>query len=198
MVPDCIALFASSAPAMMTMADQTARRPSDSFSVRLLAVLLLIRIGASVITLGGATRVQLAGGFLFRPAVSHQLRRFFFARLLFLVERHQTYVGRALAREHRPRHEAVAQFALPLRKGGRAFPVERELVVLGVMDGLAGVRRSGPGSAGPPSLDAGQRPRIPANAGPHYAPNVWPPGWGRSRRHVPHVQLVADMFLPDA
>ena len=123
----------------MTMADQTARRPSDSFSVRLLAVLLLIRIGASVITLGGATRVQLAGGFLFRPAVPHQLRRFFFARLLFLVERHQTYVGRALAREHRPRHEAVAQFALPLRKGGRAFPVERELVVLGVMDGLAGV-----------------------------------------------------------
>jgi hypothetical protein len=33
---------------MTTMADQTARRPSDSFSVRLLAALLLIRIGASV------------------------------------------------------------------------------------------------------------------------------------------------------
>ena len=33
---------------MMTMADQTARRPADSFSVRLLAALLLIRIGASV------------------------------------------------------------------------------------------------------------------------------------------------------
>jgi hypothetical protein len=32
---------------MMTMADQTARRPADSFSVRLLTALLLIRIGAS-------------------------------------------------------------------------------------------------------------------------------------------------------
>ena len=41
----------------MTMADQTARRPADSFSVRLLAALLLIR-GAGI-TLGGATRVQL-------------------------------------------------------------------------------------------------------------------------------------------
>jgi len=72
-------------------------------------------------------------------AVTRQLRRFFFVRLLLLVERHQTYVGRTLASEHGPRHEVLAQFALPLRKGVRAFPVERELVVLGVMHGLAGI-----------------------------------------------------------
>ena len=71
--------------------------------------------------------------------VPRQLRWFLFARLLLFVERHQTYVGRALAREDGPRQEVLAQFALPLRKGGRALPVERELVVLGVMDGLAGV-----------------------------------------------------------
>ena len=72
-------------------------------------------------------------------AVTRQLRRFFFVRLLLLVERHQTYVGRTLASEHGPRHEVLAQFALPLRKGVRALPVERELVVLGVMHGLAGI-----------------------------------------------------------
>ena len=43
-----------------------------------------------------------------------------------------------------------------------------------------------------------QPPPIHANAEPHYAPNVWLPGCGRSRRHAPHVRLVVDMFLPDA
>ena len=55
----------------------------------------------------------------------------------------QTYIDRALAREHGPRHEAVEHFALPLRKGVRAFSEEHELVLLGVVDGLAGVAEIG-------------------------------------------------------
>ena len=78
----------------MTMADQIARRPADSFSVRLLATLLLNSYWCVGITLGGATRVQLASGFSL--AVPDQLRRNFSARLLLLVERHQTYVTLAL------------------------------------------------------------------------------------------------------
>ena len=53
-----------------------------------------------------------------------QLRWLFFTSVLMLVERRQTYVGRALAREHGPRYEAVARFALSLRKGVRALPEE--------------------------------------------------------------------------
>lgn len=40
--------------------------------------------------------------------VPRQLRRFFFARLLLLVEWHQADVGHALAREHGQRRKAVA------------------------------------------------------------------------------------------
>ena len=50
-----------------------------------------------------------------------------------------TFNARAVAREHGPDHEAVAQLALPLGKGVRALPVEHVPVRLGIMDGLAGV-----------------------------------------------------------
>ena len=40
--------------------------------------------------------------------IPRQLRRFFFARLLLLVQWHQTDVGDALAREHGQRRKAVA------------------------------------------------------------------------------------------
>jgi len=87
-----------------------------------------------------------AGARIWRGAVittSRQLRRLFSTSVLLLVERQQTYIGRALAREHGPRHEAVEHFALPLRKGVRAFSEEHELVLLGVVDGLAGVAEIG-------------------------------------------------------
>ena len=130
-------------------------------------------------------------------AVTRQLRRFFFVRLLLLVERHQTYVGRTLASEHGPRHEVLAQFALPLRKGVRALPVERELVVLGVMHGLAGIAEAVRDRRAVRLL-MWEAPPMHANVGPQPAQNVGLSDRGRSRRHVPRVRPVVDMFLPDA
>ena len=63
-----------------------------------------------------------------------------FARLLLLVEPHQTYVEVGPLRVNTGRAtKRSPEFALQLRKGLRALPVERELVVLGVMNGLAGI-----------------------------------------------------------
>ena len=63
---------------------------------------------------------------------------------------------------------------------------------------LLTLRGEGPfhGSKALPSRDAGQAPPVHAKVGPQR--NVWLPDRGRSRRRVPHLRLVVDMFLPDA
>ena len=126
------------------------------------------------------------------------LRRFFFARLLLLIERHQTYVGRALAREDGPRHEALTQFALPLRKGVRALPVERELVVLGVLDGLAGVAEAVRDRRALRLLTLGKLRQFTPTLGRGLRETFGFRIAGVLEVTFRDVRPVVDMFLPDA
>ena len=115
----------------------------------------------------------------------------------FACQRYQAYVGRALACEYGPRHETVAQFALPLRKGVRAFPVERKLVVVGVMDRLVGVAEMDWDRRAFRLLNVGKLRQFTPTLGRSTRQTFGVRGAGVCR-HVPHVRLVADMFLPDA